>query len=157
MASAAGSLLPAFDVGFTAALDRLRNLPGPWHDVSTWMGRQTNGLAYTMGRDLAQAIQDGLSRSAMLDIIHGVMTEAANAEIILDYAISDASSRGSLDTYRSAGVEWVAILVSPDACTECDGLDAEPYLVGTEPYIPRHPRCRCGYSPVVRDPSQAYG
>ena len=154
LASARGEVLPSFDLEFSTALDRLQNMHGPWLDPSTWMGRQTHGLAYQMGRSLADGIACGADRQSLLDIISATGADPWTVNSVLDYAISGASSQGALDLYASEGVMWVSVLVSPGACEECDGLDADnPYEIADTPDLPQHPNCRCALSPETSNPN----
>jgi hypothetical protein len=155
LASLKGAVLPSFDLEFQAALDRLARLSGVWDDPAVWMGRQIHGLAYQMGGELADAIANGASYDELIAIIEGATRGETNADLMLNHAISTASSQGALDLYRSEGVQYINVLTSPGACVEyCEPLDAEnPFDIADDPGLPMHPNCRCAYSPTFSNPA----
>jgi hypothetical protein len=147
-------VIPSYGLTFDSALSALRNLdklPG-WLDPNSWQAQQVNGMVYQLGQKLGDAVEQGLNSKDVLGIVNDAITgDQSMAALMLDSAISNASTQGSLALYDSEGVEKVDILTADDPCPDCESAaDNGPYAVDVTPDVPVHPRCRCAVAPDMR-------
>lgn len=70
----------------------------------------------------------------------------------IDYAVNGYAGRAAEAVYRKGGVEQVAWLATLDfrTCVTCRrNEESSPYLLGQNPQVGAHPRCRCVITPVT--------
>ena len=65
--------------------------------------------------------------------------------------LSWAYSEYNLKVYREAGVQMVQWLVTDDlrCCDACRVMNGQVFPINQCPALPKHPRCRCCYLPVI--------
>jgi len=92
------------------------------------------------------------------DIDRRVAKEAAKkvryrAEIIARTEVARATSEGTLEGYKEAGVEKVRFEAALDSCEVCANYDGNTYTrQESEGMIPAHVSCRCVWTPVIEPP-----
>jgi len=152
MADAAGVSID-FDLAFTDAHDALADLDSMWADVDGWLAKQVDGLVTQLGRTLADAWASGATRAEMVTAVKDLLGGGTNAAAtVLDMAIGQALSAGSLATYAQAGLQVVDFLTAGDdrVDEECDDAETNgPYLLDACPQPPLHPNCRCCVAPSL--------
>ena len=147
-----GQNVASLDVGFGKELAALRDLPTPWSDVDTWMGRVLHGMAYDVGSRVAQGIEDGETFDELLAGIRDVLGELdGSGPTMLNEMLSTGVSQGSLTRYGDDGIDLANILTSPGACEECEALEAQnPWaLDDADGQLPVHVNCRCAWEPLL--------
>lgn len=133
-----------------AAMERLDEL---WADAGGWLGKMIDGVASDLGTVLADGIEAGLDRDALIDAAGNILTGDTEAvAFTVDWAMTTAADEGALSLYRSEGVMQIDIITAGDGrvCGAC--IDAEagsPWHIGDQPRMPLHPSCRCCYSADV--------
>jgi SPP1 gp7 family putative phage head morphogenesis protein len=71
-------------------------------------------------------------------------------------------NQSNLDVYEQANLEKVRYLATLDVrtCPECSVDHNNVYVIGEQPFLPRHPDCRCAYSPFIEsevtNPARTY-
>ncbi|MCG8514550.1 MAG: minor capsid protein [Halanaerobiales bacterium] len=60
-------------------------------------------------------------------------------------------NQSNLDVYEQAELKKVRYLATLDAvtCPICAADHNKIYILGKQPFLPRHPNCRCAYSPYI--------
>lgn len=116
-----------------------------------WIQRQTQGLGYQVSQKLASLWDAGATREQMLEAIQEILGSTDNiAGVLLDSAIGQSLSQGSLATYAMANVPKADFVTAGDSrvCPACsDAEDGGPYDLSSCPQPPLHPRCRCTVAP----------
>jgi hypothetical protein len=137
----------SFDHAFPQAVDALR---GANFDAFPWIEKQLNGMAYSLSRDLADGLSQGMSYDELLELVRDGLLDGGDAALMLDTMLSTGVSEGTLDLYESEGVEKADILTSAidDECS--DAADMNPWpLDEARDMLPFHENCRCAWAPVV--------
>lgn len=119
-----------------------------------WIGTLVGSASTDLGNLLASMSRDVASYEDMLAAASDLL-DSANVRAVstlLDYAMSDAITQGSVDLYASEGVASYDILTASDSrvCKRC--LDAEannPYPITSSPAIPSHPMCVVGSTRIT--------
>jgi SPP1 gp7 family putative phage head morphogenesis protein len=120
-------------------------------------GQRITGISQTQYRQIAQALQDGITRGD-----NGRTIGAAIADIVGDEArgmmiarteVARAMEQASASTYGLAGISQWSWLADDNACPVCLALeDGGPYdLADPLPPEASHPNCRCASIPHVED------
>lgn len=119
--------------------------------AASWVQKQTQGLGYQIGQKLARLWEEEASRTEMVQAIQDILSsDENNASILLDSAIGQALSQGSLATYAIANVPRADYVTAGDSrvCAICaDAEIGSPYDLSNCPQPPLHPRCRCTVAP----------
>jgi hypothetical protein len=142
-----------WNIAFKDAYAAMERLDEVWADAGGWLGKMIDGVASDLGAALADGIEAGLDREALIDAAGDILagdTEAVAFSV--DWAMTTAADEGALSLYRSEGVMQIDIISAGDGrvCPSC--IDAEagsPWYIGDQPRMPLHPACRCCYSADV--------
>jgi hypothetical protein len=148
-------------VDFTHYYDQLRLLDDWPALADRWIQTLIDGAGTDLGNMLATMSRDGASYEDMLSGAEDLLGsgDVRAVSTLLDYAMSDAITQGSVNLYASEGVRQYDVLTAGDSrvCTRCQDAEAEnPYPVGQSPPIPSHPMCVVG-STRVTVPSDLVG
>ncbi len=109
-----------------------------------------------------QIIADGIIKERKFgditrDIVREVDKVGINrAVMIARTETMRAVNDGVLDRYRKSDVQYVKWLAAGDdrTCTDCQDLDDKIFPIDELPPCPKHPGCRCTWTPVVRPPGE---
>jgi ribosome modulation factor len=139
--------LKVADGGLAALLD---NVGVTIKDPATGLGIE-NSVLNSIGNKLATGLTQGLPPAAIARTIETDIGSTWRAEVIAQTEVSRAINSASVDTYSYNGVTEYSIVLSDDACDDCQGVaDSAPYDVDTaEGLVPVHPNCRCSVEPLV--------
>jgi SPP1 gp7 family putative phage head morphogenesis protein len=154
------------DTNLSALTTGAKLTPGPidWRALDVLRARNTS-LMTKLGADLNAGIIEGLTEGLMQgESIPHLAKRIQNAvqaigrtraETIARTETMYAVNEGSKIRYAQAGVSKIRVLVGLDerTCDECEPLHGNVYEIGSEPQLPKHPRCRCCYSPVIEVPT----
>jgi SPP1 gp7 family putative phage head morphogenesis protein len=77
-----------------------------------------------------------------------------HAETVARTEMSRIRNDAAVGRYVKAGVEKVEYLVGPEPCEICDPDAGKIFPMADAPYLPRHPRCCCGYAPSIDIPGK---
>lgn len=143
-----------FQIAFEHAYQALENSDSLWVEADAWVQRIVGGAASDVGDALAAAMRDGASYSDMVSAVDDVLGsgDVRAVSTLVDWATSQAMSRGALDLYATEGVTQVSYITAGDGrvCQAC--LDAEagsPYYLADAPKPGLHPHCRCVLAAVT--------
>lgn len=142
-----------WNIAFKDAYQSLERLEDLWADAGTWLSQMIDGVAGDLGRTLADGLEAGLDRDALIDAAAEVLTGDTEAvAFTVDWAMTTAADEGALALYHSEGVLQIDIISAGDGrvCPSC--IDAEagsPWRIGDQPRMPLHPSCRCCYAADV--------
>lgn len=146
-------------VDFTHYYDQLRLLDD-WPALGDrWIQTLVDGAASDLGNMLASQAAGGASYEDMLSGAEDLLGsgDVRAVSTLLDYAMSDSVTQGSLGLYASEGVGSYDVLTASDSrvCQSCQDAEAEsPYPIGEPSPVPKHPSCRCAVAPSVNAISQ---
>lgn len=119
--------------------------------AASWIQKQTQGLGYQLAQRLARLWEEGASHAEMVQAIRDILDSSENnAYLLLDSAIGQALSQGSLATYAIANVPRADYVTAGDSrvCAICASAEiGSPYDLSSCPQPPLHPRCRCTVAP----------
>jgi SPP1 gp7 family putative phage head morphogenesis protein len=119
--------------------------------ADAWIQQQTQGLGYAVSQKLAALWNAGASKQEMLDAIQAILDSPDNvANAILDTALGQSISMGSVATYLNAGVPYADFITAGDnrVCSVCASAeDGNPYAIQSVPIPGLHIRCRCAIAP----------
>lgn len=123
--------------------------------VSDGAGAIANGIADTLvnrvAATIAKDVAAGVSTAQCVADCEAVIADMGHATLIADTEFTRGLIAGILDTYRAAGVGWVAWAEFPDACSLCQENNAvSPVRIGASwpnGSVPVHPSCRCAIVP----------
>lgn len=119
--------------------------------ADSWIAKQTQGLAYQIGRKLARLWEEKASRSDMVSAIQDILNSDTNvANLVLDSAIGQSLSQGSLATYALGNTAYADFVTAGDSrvCLICASAESGgPYLLYQCPAPPLHINCRCTVAP----------
>lgn len=73
----------------------------------------------------------------------------SNAERLVRTEASRVYNSARETSYKEFGIKQVEFLAESSACSKCAAHDGKVYETGQGPTIPKHPRCRCAYAPVI--------
>ena len=101
--------------------------------------------------ELSLGFETGESIQQLTKRIEGYFIDKAKfrAETISRTEVITASSEGSLHRYELSGIDKSEFYPAPDACEECLSLAGEYPTKESHGMIPVHPRCKCGWLPVI--------
>ncbi|GAA3267757.1 hypothetical protein GCM10010493_49930 [Streptomyces lavendulae subsp. grasserius] len=142
-----------WNIAFRDAYQAMERLDDLWADAGSWLSRMIDGVADDLGRTLADGLEAGLDRDALIDAAGELLTGDTEAvAFTVDWAMTTAADEGALSLYQSEGVLQIDIISAGDGrvCPSC--IDAEagsPWHIGDQPRMPLHPACRCCYSAAV--------
>jgi SPP1 gp7 family putative phage head morphogenesis protein len=154
------------DTNLAALTTGAKLTPGPidWRALDVLRARNTS-LMTKLGADLNAGIIEGLTEGLMQgESIPHLAKRIQNAVQAIGRTRATTIARtetmycvneGSKIRYAQAGVSKIRVLVGLDerTCDECEPLHGNVYEIGSEPQLPKHPRCRCCYSPVIEVPT----
>ncbi|MFK0045528.1 2'-5' RNA ligase family protein [Streptomyces sp. NPDC090741] len=146
-AERAGRVGLDWNIAFKDAYRSMERLDDLWADAGGWLGRMIDGVAGDLGRTLADGLEGGLDRDALIDAAADLLTGDSEAvAFVVDWAMTTAADEGALALYQSEGVLQLDIISAGDGrvCGAC--IDAEagsPWHIGDQPRLPLHPNCRC--------------
>lgn len=119
--------------------------------ADAWIQEQVRGLGYAVSQKLVALWDAGASKQEMIDAIQAILDSPDNiANAILDTAIGQSVSMGSVATYLNAGVPYANFITAGDnrVCSVCASAeDGNPYAIGSVPIPGLHIRCRCAVAP----------
>ena len=106
---------------------------------------------------IATGLMNGDSSDAIARTIREDIGSSHRAEMIAQTEVNRAVTAATLDTYTANGVTQWELVISDDACDECqDVADNGPYDIDTqEDAPPIHPLCRCAASPIAESVNEA--
>lgn len=142
-----------WNIAFKGAYESLRHLDEIWTDTDGWLARTLDRATADLGRALADAAEQGLTRDEMIDAGMNILAADQDAvAFVVDWAMTTAADQGALALYASEGVTKIDIISAGDGrvCPAC--IDAEagsPWTLGDQPPMPLHPVCRCVYASSV--------
>ncbi|MFG2412280.1 2'-5' RNA ligase family protein [Streptomyces goshikiensis] len=152
-AERAGKVGLDWNIAFKDAYQSMERLEDLWADAGGWLGRMIDGVAGDLGRTLADGLEAGLDRDALVDAAAELLTGDAEAvAFTVDWAMTTAADEGALALYRSEGVLQIDIITAGDGrvCGACiDAESGSPWHIGDQPRMPLHPHCRCCYAADV--------
>lgn len=152
-AERAGKVGLDWNIAFKDAYASMERLEDLWADAGGWLGQMIDGVAGDLGRTLADGLEAGLDRDALIDAAAEVLTGDAEAvAFTVDWAMTTAADEGALSLYRSEGVLQIDIITAGDGrvCGACIGAESgSPWHIGEQPRMPLHPACRCCYAADV--------
>lgn len=108
-----------------------------------------------MAETFEHGLETGLPASKIQANLTAVLNRARNhMGLIAQTEIVRAQAEGQLRALEQVGVTEAAVKVewqtSAGSCDECKDMDGRLYRVkDAHGMIPRHPRCRCAFAPVV--------
>jgi hypothetical protein len=151
LAQARGEDGPDEDIAGRAAMADLADVLGTGTTAADrWVSEQLGVLARAVGLEVARGVQAGKTRDQLLATVRGVVGDTRRSEALLDHAIAQGLTRGSLATYQAEGVTYVDFLTALDGKVdeECIALAGDnPYTLGSVPEPPQHVNCRCTVAP----------
>lgn len=125
---------------------------------TNWSGKSFKDRVGINANQFAGRVKDKITNA----IILGKNPDSIKRELMKEYDIAFnvadrlvrtetayAYNQASINQYKQEGLQKVKILVEPGACDICRDYNNKVYVLGTEPFIPAHPDCRCAYIPVV--------
>ncbi len=119
---------------------------------SSRIWNNTNALAQRIESDMTDMVikgrgPDELKKALMRDFDTGFNA----ADTLVRTEASYVYNTSAITGYKESGVQKVEYLVSDSAgvCDICEPCRNKEYPINTAPRLPRHPRCRCLYAPVV--------
>jgi SPP1 gp7 family putative phage head morphogenesis protein len=109
-----------------------------------------------------QIIADGIIKERKFgDITRDIVRETDKVGINRAIMIARtetmrAVNDGVLDRYKKSDVQYVKWLAAGDerTCPDCKDLDGKVFPIDEVPPCPKHPGCRCTWTPVVRMPGE---
>lgn len=109
-----------------------------------------------------QIIADGIIKERKFgDITRDIVRETDKvginrAVLIARTETMRAVNDGVLDRYKKSDVQYVKWLAAGDerTCPDCKDLDGKIFPIDEVPPCPKHPSCRCTWTPVVRMPGE---
>jgi len=113
----------------------------------------TDDTAREIKRIIADGIENEKTQGQIIkDIQEQFEKSERDAIRIIRTESMKAVNQGVTDRYRGAGVEVVEWLAAFDrrTCDECGDLDGRKFEIDAAPPCPKHPDCRCTFTPVVR-------
>lgn len=136
-----------WSIAFTDAYDSLRHLDDIWADTDGWLAKTLDRATADLGRTLADAAENGLSRDEMIDAGMDILTADRDAvAFVTDWAMTTAADQGALTLYASEGVASADWISAGDGrvCETCLSNEAgSPWPLIDFPLMPSHPVCRC--------------
>lgn len=119
------------------------------HDVQKLVNKHLkHGMSLHDLQDLLMAHTNPKQFKPNQNIGDRIKTAQTNTQRIIRTESSRLVNSANLTTFRIKGYDYVGIQTEPDACDTCKLLAKQgPYSIGTVPYIPVHPNCRCVYVP----------
>lgn len=119
----------------------------------------TDAMAQKMSRVLSLGLADGSSPVVIARRMRKEITTLSRnrAVVIARTEIVAAHAQGQLDAYAALEVEGVRVMAEwltagdervCDLCADLEGADLT--IKQAEGLIPRHPRCRCAWTPVMK-------
>lgn len=135
-----GGSAVSFDHEFPAALDALRDLQ--LNDATQWVEKILNGTAYTVGQEVADALENGATYDDLVGLVSDAIAGGGDANLVLDTMLSTGVSAGSIDQYQTEGVTEVDILTSAidDECADAAGQNPWP-IAEADGMLPFHANC----------------
>lgn len=152
-AERAGHVGLDWNIAFKDAYQSLERLEDLWADAGPWLSQMIDGVASDLGGVLANGLEAGFDRDALIDAAADVLAGETEAiAFTVDWAMTTAADEGALSLYRSEGVLQLDIITAADgrvcgACIEAES--GSPWHIGDQPRMPLHPACRCCYSADV--------
>lgn len=147
------------------AYDELTNLPttavkSEVVDVVTIKGKTMRDYVSKYGVDLAFRVEQEVFESIALgenpkktarrlrDLEQAMMGRVEMTTRSWTNAIYNQSN---LEVYEQAEIKKVRYLATLDmrTCPECAADHNQVFVLGEQPFLPRHPNCRCAYSPFI--------
>ena len=120
-----------------------------------WHNREL--LIRSLRQKLAQGLQNGESLDKIARQINKQFNRRAyESQRLIRTESARVITDSMLKAYKESGivkeVMWLATL-EQNTCSECAALDGNRYRLDdpNKPKIPKHPNCRCAYSPVPFD------
>lgn len=154
------------DTNLSALTTGAKLTPGPidWRALDVLKARNVSalkGVTDEMGKQIIASLTEGLMGGEGIPKLARRIAERVDAigrtraTAIARTETMFAVNEGSKIRYAQAGVSKVKVLVGLDerTCDECEPLHGNVYEIGSEPQLPKHPRCRCCYSPVIEVPT----
>lgn len=117
-------------------------------------GQTIRGINGTTLDQLGNAIGRGLlageSTEQVRQRVRDYVDNPVRSDMISRTETARAVTAATFDTYREAGITKWGWLPAPDACPIClSNAHGSPYAIGSGPYMPAHPRCRCAAIPIL--------
>jgi hypothetical protein len=111
-------------------------------------------LAQTTIQDLARTIVRAVVSDVMLSVAIAALAGhiLARSILIAETEISRAVIIGLVETYgRNGIVHMVYNTRDSDACKRCTPDNGKQFLIPPAIWLPRHPHCRCFFTPNTLD------
>lgn len=120
-------------------------------NYSSRVWNNTRTLATRLESTIEDCIIAGRNiQEATTKIEHEFSVARYQAERLLRTETARVYTRATEDSFASAGIDEVKILVERGACEECAKLKGKTWKRGEQPTLPIHPNCRCALAPVVK-------
>lgn len=132
--------------------------------MADYLSKYSTDLAFRFEQDVFESIALGENPrkiSRRLATIYKSMAKH-RIEMTVRSWTSAIYNQSNLDVYQQAEIEKVRYLATLDAitCPVCAVDHNEVYVIGKQPILPRHPYCRCAYSPYINNkltnPARSY-
>lgn len=128
-------------------------------EITEWLreesGQRITAIKETTRKQIRECLANGFENNKgwqqlQVELI-GIIASPIRAEMIACTELSWAYSEYNLKIYRKAGVQMVQWLVTNDfrCCDVCRAMNGQVFPINQCPALPKHPRCRCCYLPVI--------
>ena len=128
-------------------------------EITEWLreesGQRITAIKETTRKQIRECLANGFENNKgwqQLRVeLRRIIASPVRAEMIARTELSWAYSEYNLKVYREAGVQMVQWLVTDDlrCCDACRVMNGQVFPINQCPALPKHPRCRCCYLPVI--------
>jgi hypothetical protein len=135
--------------------DGARGLAGMLDDAEVTIRSISESRLDVLAQTLAEGIHNGDPVKVVGKALEGVLDDPQWAEMVANTEMNRAMSTGSLDQYRTAGVEFKSWLTADRPCPICESNEAdeaislESVFTSGDDAPPAHPNCMCALIPVT--------
>jgi len=124
-----------------------------------WISTRSLLLAKSINKTtldaLREALKEGFTQGESIQQltkrIEGYFSESEKyrAEAIARTEVQTAANRGTVQRYKSEGIEEFQWIANPMACEECLPLDGKIFSIDSGEEPPLHINCTCGIISVI--------
>lgn len=130
-------------------------LKNPWSGTTfeERISKNIDNLNFKIKETVTQSIMNGES---LQDVTKRIETEFSktynSAKMIVETETDRMQYEGDIEACKQAKVKQVQYNATFDnTCPGCGSLHGTVYDLGTQPALPRHPRCKCYYEPYIEE------
>lgn len=118
-----------------------------------WLRDYTETARNALVDLVEEHIASGQGVGALADTLEPVFDSMkGHAETIARTEMSRIRNDAAFGRYLKSGVDRVEYLVGPEPCEICEPFAGTIFAVNDAPWLPQHPRCVCGFAPVIDVP-----